>query len=155
VTRVNEAWIGKVAKATSGTPMNDGVRLTFNNGSAEVVIGTNGEEFSDAEPFVFNPETHDLIVSLFIQSGTNYAPDLNPAPTGVTGINVSGNSASSSLSLGAGTTVAWIVDLIQGNAEYVPPEVPYSPPAGDNVTLNFTGTYSPPAGDNVTLNFDN
>ena len=29
----------------------------------------------------------------------------------------------------------------------------YTPPEGDNVTLNFSGAYAPPAGDGVTLNF--
>lgn len=151
---INQAWVGKVAKATSGMPLSDGVQATFSNGSNAIVVGAGEQIFSDAINFSMDPETHDLILSFFIPTGSGQAPVADPSPEGVLGISVSGNSASSSGSLGTGVALAWLAELIQGNAEYIPPGEPYVPPAGNALVLNFTGTYSPPAGDNLVLNFE-
>ena len=152
---INQAWIGRVAKATSGMPMSDGVQVTFANGSNAIVVGAGEQIFSDAITFSMDPETHDLVLSFFIPTGSGQAPVADPSPSGVLGINVSGNSANSSGSLGTGVALAWLVELVQGNAEYVPPGLPYVPPTGDALVLNFTGVYTPPAGDSLVLNFEN
>lgn len=151
---IAEAWIGKAAKADSGLPMGDGVQVTF-RGSPSWTLGTNGSIFSDPVPFDFNPDTHDLIISLYISAaGTSYVPVLNPAPAGVTGIEVVGNSASSSASPGGGSAIAWAVDLVQGNAEYIPAFV-YAPPAINAVDLTFwDNTYVDPAISTVDLTFE-